>query len=191
MPECPFLTECTAAFTDAKVDFEELVAGLDSNQANWKPSPKGWSVAECIEHLNVAADGYLSRTVKAILKGREKGLIGTAPYTQRSLLGQFILRALDPEAQRRVPAPRVFRPRAGGLDFDEVCRRFRSDIEAFRDLAEEADGLALGRIKMATPFAPFPRLNLAEAFGIHIRHIPRHLAQATRVTRMPGFPAGN
>jgi len=41
---------------------------------------------------------------------------------------------------------------------------------------------------MATPVSRFLRVTAAQAILIHVYHEPRHLAQAERLTRHPGFP---
>src|SRR5215470_19064475 len=38
---------------------EALVAPLSEMQFTWKPSTTAWSIAECIDHLNVTARLYL------------------------------------------------------------------------------------------------------------------------------------
>ncbi|MCG8455574.1 MAG: DinB family protein [Holophagales bacterium] len=178
MTDCPFLSSCLSAFDEAERTFHAHFAELDPPIALRRPEPGRWSVAECIEHLNVTADLYLPRMEAAIRRGREKGLEGRAPFERRTLLGRFLLSALDPGASRRVPAPKRFRPQQAELDFSEVCTRFSTGLERFRDASGEADGLDLDRIRLPTPIAPVPRLTLAEAFTIHRHHIPRHLAQA-------------
>ncbi len=188
MADCPFLTDCASRFDQAGRSFETLVAGIDSRQANWKPAPRRWSVAECIEHLNISARGYFPKMEDAIRRGKERLLLGTAPYRRWSFLGRTLLRALDPEANRTVSAPGVFRPSSGQHDFGAVCDELRTGLEQFGDLVERGDGLDLGRIRLASPIAPIPRLTLAEAFRIHTLHIPRHLAQAKRVTETAGYP---
>ena len=191
MPACPFLAHCVSAFKSARRDLENLASAVSDRQAAWHPAPRRWSIAECIEHLNVTHRGYSPRLERALDKGRRRGWSGSSPYPQSSFLGRMILRVLDPEAGRTFPAPRVFRPAAGELDFASVCGELRRGLDHFAELAERADGLDLGRIRFATPVAPWPRLTLAEAFEIHSLHIPRHLAQAEAVRNMPGFPASS
>ncbi len=188
MADCPFLTDCASRFEQAGRSFETLVAGIDSRQANWKPAPKRWSGAEWRGHVYGSARGYFPKMEVAIRRGKGRLLLGSAPYRRWSFLGRFILRALDPEANRTVPAPGVFRPSSGQHDFATVCDELRAGLERFGELVEGADGLDLGRIRLASPIAPIPRLTLAEAFRIHTLHIPRHLAQAQRVTETAGYP---
>lgn len=189
MPDCPYLDDCAVRYAAARDDLESLRSAVDERQANWPPGDGRWSVAECVDHLNVTVRGYLPRMQTAIEGARGRGLVGQAPYPQRSFLGRMILHTLDPTANRTFRAPKVFRPAAGPHDFDQVCAGLGSGIDCLVELADLADGLALGRIRLASPAAPVPRLTLAEAFEIHALHIPRHLAQARAVLTAPGFPA--
>jgi len=188
MTTCPFLSDCTARFDAANQRFEDLVARMTPEEAQQRPAPGRWSAAECIEHLNVTAKTYSPKIEGAIQRGQAKQLRAPAPYTQRSLLGRILFWSLAPGKNRKVKAPGIFQPEKtsspnGGhsdLDYDRVCRDFRDSMERFRQLAIEADGLDLGRIRMATPIGPWPRLTLGEAFEVHSQHIPRHLDQAER-----------
>ena len=144
-------------------------------------------MTECIEHLNVTALTYFERLEPARRRGRECGLLADTFSERRTLLGQYILKALRRPALR-LKAPRVFRPARADLDFGDVCDRFRGAQRTFGELLERASGLDLGRIKLPTPVSRFIRLTAAEAFEIHALHEERHLRQAEAVVASPGFP---
>jgi hypothetical protein len=40
-------------------DADALVATLSDEQFAWQPAPNAWSIAQCIDHLNVTARLYL------------------------------------------------------------------------------------------------------------------------------------
>lgn len=189
MPRCPFLAACAERLQEAGDDFEDLVVEMRPDQAAWRPSPKAWSVAECVDHVNVAARLYIERMRPAIARARERNLEGAAPYGGGTLLGRMVLRVLEPGAGRRFPAPGVFRPARGEIDFAAARNEFRATLAVLRDLMEEADGLDLGRIRFTSPAGPILKVTLAQAFEIQSLHIPRHLAQARAVTQAPGYPS--
>ena len=189
MPNCPFLNRCVAGLEEAGAELDRLVDGVTAEQAAWRPGPQSWSIVECLDHLNQTAVGYLPRMEAAIERARRRGVTGSEPYPERSFLGSMILRVLKPGAGRTVGAPRPFRPRREALDLEAVAAELRAGLARFVELAELADGLDLGRVRLATPVAPWPRLTAAEAFEIHRLHIPRHLAQAQAVKTAAGYPA--
>ncbi len=159
------------------------------DQADWRPAPRRWSVAECVDHVNLAARLYFDRMRPAIQRARARNLAGSAPYGRGTLLGRMILRVLEPGAGRRFPAPGVFRPARGEIDFAALRDEFRATLAILDDLIEEADGLDLGRVRFTSPAGPILKVTLAEAFEIQSLHIPRHLAQAEAVTKTAGYPA--
>ena len=188
MPRCPFLAECARLLGRARADFEDLVVDMRPDQAAWRPAPKSWSVAENVDHLNVTARLYVDHMRPAIARARARGLEGSAPYGRGTFLGRQVLRVLEPGAGRTFSAPRIFRPATERLDFATVRNDFRAMQATLIDLIEDADGLALGRIRIANPAIPLLKLSLAQAFEIQSLHFPRHLAQARAVTRAEGYP---
>src|ERR1700682_6344533 len=77
-------------FENIKEDALELSAPLNDDQFNWRPSPKQWSISECLTHLNVAdaLDGPAIRD--AIEAGRAAGLTGKGPFHYGLLSRTFI-----------------------------------------------------------------------------------------------------
>ncbi len=142
--------------------------------------------AEHTEHQ--ALGTYIGKMEPAITKARGAGQVGSEPYGRGTLAGRLLVGFLG-QPGKTVRAPGVFRPRSSRLDLDEVSGAFRERSAKMIELAVQADGLDLGRIRIATPVSPVLRLSLAQAFEVHVLHTPRHLAQADRVRRHEGFPS--
>ncbi len=189
-PTCPFLRDAERSFSEATERFEKLVRPLDDHRANWSPDPKAWSVAACIDHLVVSAESYFDGLEPALDSGRAAGRTGAAPYGRGTWGGRLLLGVLDPERPsfRAVKAPSVFRPRTETVEFLPTCNAFRAVQSRWHDILQKADGLDLGRIKLATPVSPLLRVSAAQAILIHTYHEPRHLAQAERLIAHPDFP---
>jgi hypothetical protein len=186
------------AFTrewDAELErLERRIAGLERAvspaQANWKPAPDRWSIAECLAHLNATLAAYAPGMDAALARGRERGLRGGPPFAAGPLAGRFILRAMRGGPRRmKVPAPKVFRPAASALVWPAVAREQRELVEAMRARLAAAEGLDLGRIRMPSPAGWLVQLSLAQVFEIHALHGHRHLDQAERVRAAPGYPS--
>jgi hypothetical protein len=169
-------------------DAEELVAGLSEAQLNWKPAPDNWSIAQCLDHLTVAEEKFEPYFTAAIARGREKWPVsGAVPY-RPTWLGGWLARQVAPEATRRVPAPRVFRPSETSAIHDALDRFLRQQEEFLR-FVRAAEGLDYNKTKLRSPVTPLMRYSLADAFVITAVHCRRHLGQARRVRETPGFPA--
>jgi len=98
-----------------------------------------------------------------------------------------LIRQLLPEAARKVPAPKVFRP-AESAAIAGALERFLRQQERFISLVSHARGIDYNKTKLRSPVTPLMRYSLADAFVITVVHGQRHLAQARRVRELPGFP---
>jgi hypothetical protein len=164
---------------------ERLTARLSEGQLRWRPAPERWSVAQCFAHLVVTGDAYYPRVQTAIEGARARGLVRRAPF-RPSWFGARFIAAAGPEVKVKIRAFRVFRP-APDPPADSP-RRFLAQQEIFFGLLRDADGLDLRRSKVSSPVSRLLRLSLGEALTMLAAHEQRHLLQAERVTREPGFP---
>ncbi|HEX8395068.1 MAG TPA: DinB family protein [Longimicrobium sp.] len=149
--------------------------------ARWaeRPPSGGWSVAECIAHLNLTAEAYVPRMRDALRQARAAG--GTAPARFRmGLIGWLIHRVVSPGSRTRVKTSPAFVPTAAD-SADALVRRFDELQAAQQELLREADGLPLQRIPIASPFNARVRYNAFAALAIQPAHQHRHLDQAERV----------
>lgn len=166
----------------------ELVSGLSEAQLNWKPAPGSWSIAQCLEHLTVATEGFDQYFQKAIASGREKRAVdGAIPY-RPTRLGGWLIKQLVPEATRKVPAPKIFRP-AESSSIKGALERFLQQQERFVKFVKDATGIDYNKTKLRSPVTPLMRYSLADAFVLTVVHGRRHLGQAQRVRETPGFPS--
>ena len=170
---------------------ESLTHGLSDHQFNWRPEPGGWSIAECITHINIANGGDLEPLEAAIAKGRAGNRMGEGPFTYGFLSKKFVA-TMEPGGKRKIKAPRLYVPpsRAGK---DEAIQEYRRIAGKLRRLTRSADGLHLARIKTSMPalpslLRPFVKMPLGARLHLITAHDRRHLTQAERVRHHPEFP---
>jgi hypothetical protein len=181
-----------AEYDAASADAEALAAGLTDAQGRWRPRPGAWSVAECVSHLAVLNRTYLDGFARTVAEARAAGRTGSGPW-RLSWFGRTFTDAMGPVTGRglgrKLPAPAAYAPpsdvtlAAAMADFREVQRALVERVRA-------ADGLDIGGILVRSPAWPALRFSLLTAFAALAAHERRHLDQARRVTREPGFPAG-
>jgi hypothetical protein len=189
---CPLIDQWYEQLEQAEERVLAITADLSPAQANWKPAPERWSVAECIEHLNVIAHAYLPGLRQALLRARELGQSGSAPYGRGPLAGRFLLNFMRAgPSKRKVRTMKVFRPSASELDPREITQRFHDVHQELRALMREADGLDLARARMRSPASRLLSVSAAQAFEMLALHAHRHLDQAERVRSESGFPAAD
>ena len=74
---------------------DALVAPLSDEQFAWQSSPATWSIAQCIDHLNVTARLYLPQLDEGIANAIRQGLYGEGPF-KYWWLGRMLVRMMEP-----------------------------------------------------------------------------------------------
>ena len=172
-------------------DADALLATLSDIQFYWSPDPGTWSVAQCLEHLNVTARSYLPMLDESIASAKRWGVYGTGPFHYR-WFSRYFVKTMEPPVRRRFKAPAVFQPSP-----QSAPQRKRTEIEAgfrgyqvqFVDRLRQANGVDLAKARVQSPANRWIRLDLGAAFLLMIAHERRHLWQARRLTERPNFPA--
>jgi hypothetical protein len=175
-----------------RVEFERLsgeadalVAPLTEAQFNWQPAPGAWSVAECIEHLNVTARLYLPKLDEGIANAIRRGLYAEGPFTY-NWIGRFVAGSMEPPARFRVKAPATFHP-APRRPRHDIMAAFRAYQVQYVDRLRQSNGLDLARARVSSPAGTWLRIPLGSGFAMMAAHERRHLWQARQVISKPGF----
>lgn len=168
---------------DLEQDVERHLAEAVRSYQNWtaeklleKPKDGGWSVAECLWHLNSYGDYYLPRI--------EKGLAhpsGANPFFRSSLIGAWFTRLMKPRPgmtkfkafKDHVPPP--------GIDPLQTVAEFIQQQEALLSLLRRAKSADLSAIRIGISIMPWFTLKLGDVFQFLVAHQERHMVQAARV----------
>lgn len=173
-------------FEQLSADADALVAPLSDEQFQWQPRPDAWSVAQCIEHLNVTARLYLPRLDEGIAEAIRRGAYGPGPFAY-NWIGRLMVWVVEPTTRVKAKAPKPFQP-AHGRPRQEVMAAFRAYQVQYIDRLRQANGLDLARARVSSPVAAWLRIPLGSGFAAMIAHEHRHLAQARRVLTASSFP---
>lgn len=169
-----FLAEAPKLIITISNDF----GGLNEEQLNQKPSPDKWSIGECIDHLIVSHNQYRNNirtvNVERIPYGED-----IKPF-KHSFIGKLLINAVAPETTQKVKTFKVFYPRHKLINTGVVDDYNRS-MDELINIAEKFIGYDLNRIRISSPVSSFIRLNLGDAFLIHLNHDRRHINQANNV----------
>jgi hypothetical protein len=168
----------------------EAMEGLSASQLNFRQAEGSWSIAECIDHLNVSNEHYAAAIEAAIAKGPAPRP-GTPP--KLGLIERWFLKQMEPPAKMKVKAPTKFQP---GTAFDkaDLLERWRVTHEQLALLAEKAEAVDLGQTKVVSPVSSFFKFSLLCILQVLPAHDRRHLWQAAKVrekmkTTPPAAPA--
>jgi hypothetical protein len=186
----PELEAFREQFDAVQSDADALLAALTDTQFYWSPGPDTWSVAQCLEHLNVTARSYLPMLDESIATAKRYGVYGTGPFQYR-WFSRYFVKSMEPPVRRRFKAPAVFQPAP-----QSAPPRKRAEIEAgfrgyqvqFVDRLRQANGVDLSKARVQSPASRWIRLDLGAGFALMAAHERRHLWQARRLTERPDFP---
>ncbi|WP_114781235.1 DinB family protein [Botryobacter ruber] len=137
----------------------------------------GWSIAQCLAHLNSYGDYYLPRIQAAL--ARNKALLPTGTF-KSTWLGNRFIRMMAPETgTKKYKAARQHLP-ADALDAPAVVGEFirqQEELLACLRLARKSD---LNAIRIPVSILKWVRLKLGDILQFMVVHNERHLLQAKR-----------
>lgn len=149
---------------------------LSAGELSRRPADGGWSIAECIWHLNSYGDYYLPQ----IEKGLADGATAMTTFTS-TWLGAYFTRIMKPGAKMskmkafkdHIPPP--------GIHPHHVVAEFIRQQETLLQLLRSARTVNMNRIRIGISILPWLKLRVGDVFQFLIAHQERHIQQAERV----------
>ncbi len=137
----------------------------------------GWSIAQCLDHLNSYGHYYLPKIQQGIAKNVH---LPPKDTFKSSWLGAYFIKMMDPETGKKkykafkghIPAP--------DLDAYAVVAEFIQQQENLLIFLKEARSADLNSIRIPISIARFITLKLGDVFQFIIAHDERHIRQAMR-----------
>ena len=170
-----------------KLEGQAVTAGLSEAQFNWRPCKDSWSIAECLEHLNVGVTKTLPAFDRAIAQGRAQGKTAPGPF-RYGWFSRWMAGSMEPPPKWRMKSPRIMRIPAGKTyRAAEIIPQFAVVRDQLAERVRQADGLDLARVRTISPVNSLLRLPLGAYFNFILAHDRRHLWQARQVRNAPGF----
>jgi hypothetical protein len=161
-----------------------------AEELHWKPSPKAWSIAECMDHMSTSLGLYLP-SFEAVLRGGARK--GEGPFTWGPFARGWI-RLVSPGGPK-LPTPGSMRPRAaehpkgsGGPQGDPLpdphtlLADFKGGNDRLAELIRASEGIDLARTRTRSPVIPVLRFSLGAWFETCVQHSRRHMDQAERIS---------
>jgi DinB superfamily len=158
-----------------------IVEGLSPALLGRRPDQDAWSVAECIAHLSLTTDAYVPAIRQALDEGRAKHLLRSGTSFRMGIPARLLAWWLEPPYRLRSKTPAAFVP--GVENPANALPDFLHRQQQLLILLAEADGLALDRLQIPSPFARQMRYNVYAAFRLIAVHQRRHLWQAEQTAK--------
>ncbi|WP_064196644.1 MULTISPECIES: DinB family protein [Emticicia] len=149
-----------------------------SDERLLKPSSSGgWSIAQCLEHLNSYGLYYLPLFEKGLAASQEDLSIETIKSTW---LGKLAIDSMNPEkGKKKFKAMKGHIPEAS-LDATAVIAEFINQQEQLLQILRIAKNKRMQQIKIPISIAKFLKLHLGDAIQFLVIHNERHIQQANR-----------
>lgn len=180
------ISELVSSLDTVSQDVQMTFGSLSVQQINWKPSPDQWSVAQCLDHLITTNRPYHAK-LERIANGENKRTFWQSVPFLPGLFGKFLIKAVSPEAVRKLKAPAKFQPASSTIDVG-ITRSFVEEQKKLVDRMNATAGLDLDRILVSSPITDLVNYSVADAYRIIVNHERRHVQQAKRVMDSEGFP---
>ena len=166
---------------------DDLVASLTDQQFHWQPDGgRGWSVAQCLEHLAATNVLYGAAVRQGIESARQRGWTPYVPL-KPGFFGRRFISSLEPPVRRRSRAPGTVRPQSQ-LSRSEILRRYHDAHARVMEMIGQAAAIDPNRATFANPFFRLVRVKVATGLRVIAAHDRRHLWQAEQVMRRQDFP---
>lgn len=149
-----------------------------SDELLLKPSSSGgWSIAQCLEHLNTYGAYYLPLFEKSLAASQEDLSVEIIKSTW---LGKLAIDSMNPEkGKKKFKAMKGHIPEVA-LDAKAVVAEFINQQEQLLQILRAAKTKNIQKIKIPISIAKFLKLHLADALQFLIIHNQRHIQQANR-----------
>lgn len=169
------MTDIASQLRDTIRGAQAACAGLSKDQLIAHPEP-GWSIAECIEHLNTG-----NRKMLATMEAAVAGAPRSQGERKLRVLERVFLWMLEPPSRVKVKAPPSFQPETRAIDPDRALADFTTIVESAAALADRTSALAIDQVKVSSPASD--KLQYSVWAGLHIiaAHNRRHIWQAGKV----------
>lgn len=175
-----------------KQDVEENIlfasknfSSLSEPQFNWKPAPYRWSIAQCIQHINMSGRHYFKKFELTLKKGVKSS--GDNDF-KPGFLSSYLVRLIQPKPSVKLRTPEIFEPHFT-VNGQAAMEEFFELQNHFSQLADRIRQYDLNKNKLKSRTTPLLKLKLGDAFTLVNNHTARHLNQAKIVKSNPKFPA--
>ncbi len=171
---------------DVAADAQVAFGGLSTEQLNWKPAEKSWSVAQCLDHIIKTNHEFDAEFAKLASGVRENSFWENySPFS--GWAGRFLVKAVSEDSKKaKAPTPRIVPP--SDIDAD-IVERFADEIAEVNRKVEACASADREKTVLTSPFLAVFTYKLDDALTVLVEHSKRHVRQAKRVTAAEGFPS--
>lgn len=166
---------------------ENEFSTLTTDQQTWKPNPEKWSIAECLEHLNIYGRYYLPTITTQMEKSNSEA---QATYSG-GLLGNYFVNSMLPKqgtVVNKMKTPTAYNPTKSEMENKNYLKDFLEQQQTLLTLLNQSKKVNLQNTKIPISISKWVRIKLGDTFRFIIAHNQRHILQAQNLTKQENFP---
>lgn len=164
----------------------ETFKDLNAEQLNYKPDPKNWSIAQCLDHLMIT-DKMYEPVLKDMANRRYRPGFWARRGWGAKFFGKMLIAATAPVPDRKGKTIPSFEPSHSELPAD-IVELYRHHNRDWRSLLGRLEGLDYTGTRLSSPAGAFITYSLEDLLTLLANHKERHHHQAVAVMRSEGFP---
>lgn len=174
---CKLISELES-ITGNNIKTAEGFKNLTLEQLNKKPSETGWSILECLEHLNRYDAFYLP----AIQNHLNKFSSVSISSFKSGLIGNYLVKSIIPNNKgKKIKTFAAMNPAGIKLGLETIDAFIAGQYTLLKQL-EEARNKDLNKAGVPVTFTKLITLKLGDALRFMVYHNLRHILQAERMT---------
>lgn len=159
---------------------------LSRGQLNWKPSIKGWSIAECLQHLLIADHCYFD-DLRAIADGTYKMTVWEKCSPLSGMFGKVLKDQMKEQVGRKMVTHKKLTPESSSYELD-LLDAYKNNLQDFVGLVSKCRDVDVDKCIINSPTITWITYSLRDALEFLFEHEHRHINQAIRVKEIEGFP---
>jgi hypothetical protein len=150
---------------------------LPGEKLNQRPANGGWSLLECLEHLNRYSDYYNPALEKAIANNLT---VNPAPEITLTWIGRKSVEMISPKNTKKQKTLKKMNPQGSALN-TTVVDSFLKNQQELLTLLKNAEKVNLSKKAIPVEFFRLLKMNIGETLLFMVLHQQRHFMQLQRI----------
>lgn len=185
-----YLTPLLAELESIQKQLLQKYDSLTQQQLNWSPSPKVWSIAQCIDHTILANKAYFPLLVQlgnGTKKTKKREKLPLLP----DVWGKWLVRTSRPNSRlNKLMAPEAYLPSDQPIA-TSILQEFREHQEILINLIQKTDQVSHDSTVITSPRNGLVTYSLKDCCKLILQHEQLHLGQAEKIFQDPNFPSSS
>lgn len=160
-------------------DFKNQFGELNKDQINLKPTPRGWSIGQIIDHIITINKTYFP-VFGNILNGNNRTpFIGRVRFFV-NLFGNLILKSTLPSTVKKTQTIPIWEPKESDID-NHIFDEFEEHQGALIQWIDRLEVIDKRNTVISSPANKYIVYDLEKALEIIVQHELRHYQQALKI----------